>query len=451
MSGAAGNAPRPLGAWKPPGFARFFQTEASGAVLLLLAAIAALVVANSALYESYEVLRHLPIEITVGSWHFEMDLAHLVDEFLMALFFLVIGLEIKREMIVGELSSVRRALLPIAGAVGGMVVPAVIYVAMNWGHPDALRGWGIPVATDIAFALGVLALVGRHAPTTMRVFLAALAIADDIGAILVIAVFYSSGVSLAWIIFAAVILALLYSLNRLGVDSPVPYLALGLLLWFAILNAGLHATFAGVLLAFTIPVKARVAPGDFTAWARGLIQRIEDDHDPDAHILADDLQQRQALAIERSARFTVTPLQRMEFALHPFTTFFVLPLFAFVNAGVHLPGGSAEILLSPVALGVALGLVVGKPVGIFCASWLLVRLKLADLPTGMQWSNVLVVGVLGGIGFTMSLFVTNLAFAGNDAFAAQAKLAILITSVLAGGLGALALRTLCPVCTAPDK
>jgi len=430
----------PPGAHPPSAFARFFRTEAAGAIVLLAVAALALVLANSAAWGWYESVRNAPVTIGVGRWLYVTDFAHLVDELLMALFFLVIGLEIKREMIVGELSDRRRATLPILAAIGGMLVPALIYLAINRADPVAAAGWGIPVATDIAFALGILALVGRGAPPSMRVFLAALAIADDVGAILVIALFYSSGVSAVWLAAAAVTVLALVGLNLLGIDRIWPYLVVGTFLWFAVLQSGLHATLAGVILAFTIPAKARVSPGDFVRWARGLIDRIEEIDDPDAHVLADDAQQRQALALSGTASQVAAPLQRLEHALHPFTTYVVLPLFAFVNAGVHLPSTGASVLASPVALGVALGLVLGKPIGIVTASVLAVRAGLADLPAQMSWRHVLGVGVLGGIGFTMSLFVANLAFPDAPLFLAEAKLAILLTSVVAGTLGYLVLR-----------
>lgn len=451
MSSTAAEVPSPPGARLPSPFAKFFSTEAAGAVVLLVVAAVALVLANSPAWEWYESLRHAPVTLGVGGWSYETDFAHLVDDLLMALFFLVIGLEIKREMIVGELSSRRRAALPIIAAAGGMIVPALIYLAINGSNPAAAAGWGVPVATDIAFALGVLALVSKCAPTTMRVFLAALAIADDIGAILVIAVFYSAGVSAAWLGVAALIVVALVGLNLLGVDRIWPYMALGAVLWFAVLQSGVHATLAGVVLAFTIPAKARVAPVDFVQWARGLIDRIEEIDDPDAHVLADDIQQRQAFALRQTATQVAAPVQRLELALHPFATYVVLPLFAFVNAGVHLPTAGVEVLLSPVALGVMLGLVVGKPVGIFFASVLAVRLGIADLPRGMTWRHVLAVGALGGIGFTMSLFVANLAFPGEPVLLAEAKIAILLTSLVAGTLGYFVLRGAGDVCLIEEE
>jgi NhaA family Na+:H+ antiporter len=382
------------------GFTRFFQTEVSGAVVLLAAALAAVLLANSGAAGWYGWFRHAPIGVFSRWAHINVDVASIVDDMLMTLFFLVIGLEIKREVLVGELSSLRRAVAPILAAAGGMIVPALLFALVNRGDASALRGWGVPVATDIAFALGVLALAGRRVPTAMRVFLAALAIADDVGAILVIALFYSAGIHLQWLIAVVAIVAVLAAMNRLGVTTPLLYLAVGVLLWVAVLKAGLHASLAGVLLAATIPM-------------------------------------------------AVSP--RIEFALHPITTYLVLPLFAFVNAGVAFAGGAEALVTSRVAAGVVLGLVVGKPLGILAASWLAVRSGLASLADGIRWRHVAVVGMLAGIGFTMSLFVTNLAFGSTSSMAEESRAAILVSSLVAGVAGLAVLRLACPVSEVPPS
>ena len=424
------------------GFSRFFGTEAAGALVLLAAALAALVIANSPLSEVARSLWNTDAGFSVGRLAFHQSLLHWVDDGLMALFFFVVGLEVKRELLVGELSTKRKALLPIIAALGGMVAPAAIFFALNAGGAGA-RGWGVPVATDIAFALGVMALLGSRVPSGLKVFLAALAIADDIGAIIVIALFYTSHVSAVWVLAAVVLLAVLVALNRLGVDTPWAYFFVGGFLWFAVLLSGVHPTIAGVLVALTIPTTAKLDPLAFIRRARGSLDDIEATHVTGEHVLVDDSQQRAALDIRRAARRVAAPLQRLEFTLHPLTTFLVLPLFALGNAGVHLSAGSVSALLgSPVVLGVVAGLVVGKPVGIAVMSWLAVRLGLAELPHGVRWGHIIGAGMLGGIGFTMSIFVANLAFA-DPAIVASAKVAVLSASVVSGVAGYVVLTRYC--------
>lgn len=428
------------------GFAEFLHTEVAGAVVLLAATIIALIIVNSPLNPAYEALWHLETGIFVGAFEFAQSLLHWVDDALMALFFFVVGLEIKREFLVGELSERRKAALPVLAAVGGMVVPALLYWAINAGGPGA-NGWGVPMATDIAFALGVMALLGSRVPAGLKVFLTALAIADDIGAILVIGVFYSTDISLGLLGLAAILLAVLFLLNRFGVDSPWPYALIGVVVWAAVLASGVHATIAGVLVAFTIPAAARIAPLEFARRTRERIDRMVDQHVPGQPVLADDAQQVACVAIRKDAILSVPPLQRMEFALHPFVTFVVLPLFALGNAGVRLVGGdAADALTSPVAVGVLLGLVVGKPIGIVAMSWLAVRAGFAQLPEGVNWAHVTGAGILGGVGFTMSLFVANLAFK-DPAQVLEAKFAILVASLLAGVVGYFVLRAIKPTST----
>ena len=449
MSVTAGDPRRQALVRLRDGFSRFFRAEAAGALILLVAALAALLIANSPLNEAARSLWNMDAGFSVGRLAFHQSLLHWVDDGLMALFFFVVGLEVKRELLVGELSTTRKALLPILAALGGMVAPAVIFFAMNAGGAGA-RGWGVPVATDIAFALGVMALLGSRVPSGLKVFLAALAIADDIGAIIVIALFYTSHVSPVWLLVAAVLLALLVALNRLGVDTPWAYFFVGGLLWFAVLLSGVHPTIAGVLVALSIPATAKLEPLAFIRHARGSLDDIEATHVRGAHVLVDDSQQRAALDIRRAARRTAAPLQRLEFTLHPFTTFVVLPLFALGNAGVRLSGGSVSALVgSPVVLGVVTGLVVGKPLGIAVMSWLAVRLGLAELPRGVRWGHILGAGMLGGIGFTMSIFVANLAFT-DPAIASAAKAAVLSASVVSGVAGYLVLARYCRVTRGTD-
>lgn len=420
-------------------FREFLHHEAAGAVALLVATVVAVALANGTLAAAWDRFLQTKAGFVFGGHGFAQSVKHWVDDALMALFFFVVGLEIKREFIVGELSTLRGALLPIVAAVGGMLLPAGVYLAFNAGGAGE-RGWGVPMATDIAFALGVLALLGPRIPAGLKVFLAALAIADDIGAILVIAVFYTEQVSRAWLAFALLPLAALVVMNRRHVEEPLAYLAVGAVLWFGFLSSGIHATVAGVIAAFTIPAVARIKPLEFTDVCRVRIGDIEAVDVPGAHTLDDDRQQEYALEIQQAALRSVAPLQRLERAVHPFATFVVLPAFALANAGIPLGGAG---LGSPVALGIVLGLVAGKLVGVLLAAWLAVRGGLADLPAGVGWGHVAGAGALAGIGFTMSMFVANLAFT-TPVEAAQAKSAIFVASIMAGLLGFAILRLQAP-------
>ena len=421
------------------GFSEFLQLEIAGSVLLIGAMVLALAIANSPAHLWFENLLHIKIGFEVGSWSFSQSIKHWIDDGLMALFFFVIGLEVKREVAVGELSRPRQALLPIIAALGGMLVPALIYLAFNAGGVG-VRGWGIPMATDIAFALGVLTVLGSRAPVSLKLFLTALAIADDIGAILVIALFYTSGISLGWLAAGVALIGVLALMNRGRVDRTLPYAVIGVAVWFCFLNSGVHATIAGVLVAFMIPTRAKMPALEFVEFSRARLQAIERVDTPDAHVLEDDVQQEYAYEICHTSTLIASPLQRMEHSLHPFTTFVVLPLFALANANLRLIGlDVGALLMEPVTLGVFFGLMVGKPVGIVTFTWLAVRARITELPSGLTWRHVIGGGILGGIGFTMSLFVANLAF--RDAILLdEAKLAVLGTSILVGVLGFLFLR-----------
>lgn len=421
-------------------FAEFANTEILGAMVLLASTAIALLLANSSAHVAYEAFWHAEVGILVGSQHVSLTLFELIDNALMALFFLVVGLEIKREILVGELATRRQATLPFIAAVGGMIVPALIFTMFNLGGPGE-RGWGIPMATDIAFAIGVMALLGDRVPQGLKVFLTSLAIVDDLGAILVIAFAYTADLAFGWLGAAAVALIALVLLNRMKVDQLVPYLVVGAALWLFILLSGIHSTIAGVLIALTIPATAKLDCKDFTYLARKRLDEIDDVYVPGAHVLEDDTPQRTARLIRRSARHTAAPLQRLEFALHPWTTFLILPLFALANAGVRVVGLDLGVVVTaPITLGVIFGLVVGKPLGIVGATWIAHRLHLVDLPTGTRWPQIIGAGMLAGIGFTMSIFVTGLAFTGALE-ASEAKAAIIAASVIAGCLGYLVLRT----------
>ena len=429
-------------------FRRFARTESASGLVLLAATAIALGWANSPWAESYHHLWELPVGGVLGGASFQTTLHHLINDGLMAVFFFVVGLEIKREMLAGELASVRTAALPMIGALGGMVVPAAIYAAINVGGPGA-AGWGVPMATDIAFALGVLALLGDRVPIGLKVFLAALAIVDDIGAVLVIALFYSSGIAWGALAAAAALLLFAAALNRGGARRPWTYGAVGLALWATVLVSGIHATVAGVLLAFAIPVRTRVNEQQFLTRTR----RALDDFDAAAAVTASDpattvlsnAGHHTALEeIETLCEHAQPTLIRLEHALHGIVSFGIMPVFALANAGVTLDATALrDAVLSPVTLGAAAGLLIGKPLGIVGFSWLGVRFGIAALPRGSTWLALAGVGVLGGIGFTMALFIAGLAFppgsAGSTVLDA-AKLGILAASAVAGVVGSLVLR-----------
>jgi len=421
------------------GFTEFLHHEVAGSLVLLVATVVAVVLANTAWHEAFAGIWHINLGVTFNGVAFERSLLHWIDDGLMALFFFVVGLEIKREIIVGELSTLRKAALPILAAVGGMIGPAVIYALVNQGGAGA-RGWGIPMATDIAFALGVLAILGSRVPTNLKVFLAALAIVDDIGAVIVVAAFYTSQIFWGWLLVGLAALLIVALLNSLGVESPVPYVFAGVFVWFCFLNSGVHATIAGVLVAFAIPSKSRMPPMAFVSWARGKLEEIADFDVPGEHVLQSDAQQHCAQELQAQARWIQAPLQRMEHAILPVTTFVILPLFGLANAGVRVVGYDfLDLILEPVSVGIILGLVFGKQIGIFAMSRLAVLLGVADLPEGVTWRHIYGASVLGGIGFTMSLFISGLAFRAGI-LQAEAKMAIIMASLVAGVAGYLVLR-----------
>jgi len=412
----------------------FLRTEAAGGVLLLVAALAALVWANSPWSSSYERLWHTDLTLRFGRWVLSHNLRDWIDEGLMAVFFFVVGLEIKREVVSGELRQARIAALPIVGAIGGMVVPAALYVALNAGTNGA-RGWGIPMATDIAFALGVLAIAGRRLPPGLKLFLLALAIADDIGAIVVIAVFYSGGVAWQALAAAAGLIATIVVLQRAAVRATVIYVALGVGVWLATLQSGVHASIAGVVLGLLTPASPFQRARAVSDEARRVADETVDHPDPpdaDAH---------HWLELTALAREAASPLARLEHLLHPWASFAIVPLFALANAGVRLSGRSVRSAgVSRITVGIVVGLVGGKIVGITLAAWGATKLKIARLPDGVGWREMVGVAALAGIGFTVSLFVAGLAFP-VGAQLEHAKLGILGASLIAGVVGALLLVT----------
>jgi len=376
----------------------FLKLESAGGILLAAAAALAMVIANSPLAPYYDLLIDLPVEVRVGPLQIAKPLLLWINDGLMAVFFFLVGLELKRELLEGELSNMRVALLPAAGAVGGMVVPAAIYAWINWGDPVAIKGWAIPAATDIAFALGILALLGSRVPVALKVFLVSLAIIDDLGAIVIIAIFYTDNLSGSALFVALACLPFLLLLNRRGVCELTPYLLLGLVMWVAVLKSGVHATLAGVALAFFIPLRNPRQP----------------DH---------------------------SPLRQVEHDLHTAVAFGILPIFAFANSGITFAGAGLDYLLHPVPIGIAAGLFVGKQLGVFLFSWLAVRAGIADIPSGVRWPHLYGVALLCGVGFTMSLFIGSLAFdQTNENLLFDERLGIIGGSILSGIAGYLVLQ-----------
>jgi NhaA family Na+:H+ antiporter len=418
-------------------FAMFAKQASAGGVVLLACAIVALLWANSPLGEYYFRLWSTPVEVRFGNLiDIDKPLLLWINDGLMAVFFFLVGMEIKRELLVGELRSPRKAALSMAAALGGMVVPAAIYVALNWGTPE-IRGWGVPMATDIAFALGVLALLGTRAPLALKVFLTALAIVDDLGAVMVIALFYTENLKVDALLYSLLFWGGMIAMNRLGVRSGLAYFLVGLGMWFFMLKSGVHATVAGVLGAFAIPVRSRIDPELFIVRVREYLNEFDQPITERTIILSPE-QQSAVEAIEREALRVQSPLQRLEHQLHSFVAFFVMPVFALANAGVTLGGEDGLNWTSRVIWGVALGLLIGKPLGITLFAWLAVKLGLAQLPQGISFTHIIGVGFLAGIGFTMALFIAGLAFRGNELD--YAKLGILSGSALAGAIGFMMLR-----------
>jgi NhaA family Na+:H+ antiporter len=415
-------------------FATYFNTEAASGVVLMAAALLALAWANSPWSRAYFDLWQVKATAGIGSLVIEKPLLLWINDGLMAVFFFLVGLEIKREILIGELSSVRKAALPIVAAIGGMVVPALLYTAVNAGG-DGQRGWGIPMATDIAFALGVLNLLGSRVPLSLKVFLAAVAIVDDIGAVLVIAVFYSESVQWALVGFGFGILGVLGLLNRAGVRNPMFYVVLGIVLWVLFLKSGIHATVAGVLLALTIPARVHLVPGEFAKESHEALEVFDKAGDgKEERILMNEDQQSAVYALEQACERVQMPLQRIEHGLQPYVAFLIVPIFALANAGVILNANAIGSLGEPIGLGVLLGLVLGKPIGVLLAAWIAVKSGLASLPARVGWRQMAGVGVLAGVGFTMSLFITDLAFVDPKNIEA-AKLSILLASIVAGVVG----------------
>jgi NhaA family Na+:H+ antiporter len=416
---------------------RFIHLEYTSGIVLLISVIVAITWANSPYHEFYEHLWHINFSIGFDTSVLSQPLHIWINDGLMAIFFFVIGLELKREFMEGELSSLQKAALPMTAALGGMLMPAIIYYAFNQGS-DAAHGWGIPMATDIAFALALLSMASKHIPSSIKIFLSALAVADDLGAVLVIAFFYTAEINFMPLLIAGAFLLVLVIGNLLGVRNSMFYLIIGLGVWTGFLLSGVHATIAGVLVAFTIPAVTKINEQIYSSNLRKLSYDFEVDI-PEKGSLITPKQNKTIQAIKTLSMAAETPLQTIEHALHPWVAFGIMPLFALANAGIVINADFFSSVINPVSIGVAAGLIIGKFIGILLFCWIMVKLGLASLPDQANWKHIAGVALLAGIGFTMSLFISDLAFK-DPALIDQAKYGILIASVVAGILGTLILN-----------
>ena len=422
---------RPIDRLTSP-FRRFAQVEASGGVLLLICTIAALAWANSPWADSYHAIWHAQVTVRLGRITVSESRHDWINDGLMSIFFFLVGLEIKREILIGELSSLRKAAFPFIAALGGSAIPALLYVLVTRAS-GAQRGWGVPMATDIAFALGVLALLGSHVPLTLKVFVTALAIVDDIFGVLVIALFYTAHISVVSLVLAMAGLAISCLANWLGIRKPAVYAVISIFVWFAVLKSGVHATIAGVLMALTIPSKTFINRSAFLRGSRSLLEEVES-------VAENSADEHDAIhALELQCELIQSPLHRIEHRLQPWVSFLVMPLFALANAGVHILGNVRLALTHPIAIGVWIGLFLGKPIGITSFAWLATRFS-ASSPADVSWRQLFGASWLCGIGFTMSLFIAGLAFE-EEALLDMAKIGILAASILAGIAGAIILRS----------
>ncbi|MCA9436968.1 MAG: Na+/H+ antiporter NhaA [Candidatus Omnitrophica bacterium] len=423
-------------------FRRFFHSEVAGSVVLLACTLAALYFANSSHSETYFEILHTKVGVSWGESAFKLTFHHWVNDFLMVLFFFVVGLEIKREIVAGQLSSIKDSALPVMAALGGMIVPALLYTLFNHGGNGA-DGWGIAMATDIAFALGILSLFGSRAPIGLKVFLTALAIADDIGAVMVIAVFYSEQIFWSGLAVAGFFMALLLIASRFMIGRPGIYILLALGVWAGVFASGVHATVAGILVALVVPVRARIDPQVFIDNMDDRLERLKQS-DLTRQSMLSDTSQLDALDDLHWVSGSMRPAGiTLEHFLHPIQAFFILPLFALCNAGVHIHGGVFKTMVNPISLGIILGLVIGKQLGVGSMVWAAVKLGWAELPKGVRWPHLYGAGCLAGVGFTMSLFISELAFT-DDLLVDEAKIGILVASLISGVWGYLVLMVTLP-------
>lgn len=424
----------------------FLKLEAAGGILLMITTIIALIWANSPYYQSYEHFIHLPIGLKLGPMFVEKTLHHWVNDGLMVIFFFVVGLEIKREMVVGELSSPKKAALPMFAAIGGMVVPALIYTMINYGDVGQ-HGWGIPMATDIAFAVGLLTLFSKRAPFALKIFLLALAIVDDLGAVLVIAFFYTDEISRYALMFAGGFIGLIYIMRIAGIRQPLPYLIVSLFVWAGILKSGVHATIAGVIIGLLTPIEPLYPLKEVSRKFKELLGFLSDESEK---IRSTDtsLSHEAEKRLEEMHHYVFeakSPLERSIHALHPWVTYVIMPVFALVNAGVRIEGVNFSGFISnPISLGIIGGLFIGKPLGVLVASYAAVKLKIAELPQGVTWRHLFAVGCLAGVGFTMALFISLLALKSPE-LEVYSKLGILAASVLSGAAGIILLNSSKPI------
>lgn len=418
-------------------FQRFFEIEASGGILLIIFTAVALIWANSPWGHFYHEFWHYDLSIGIGDYKLSHSLLHWINDGLMAIFFFVVGLEIKREMLAGELSSFKKASLPISAAIGGMIVPATIFLLINRNQPGT-EGWGVPMATDIAFSLGVLSLLGRRVPLSLKIFLVAFAIVDDLGAVIIIAFFYSEDIQWIMLLYSGLLLGLLSIFNYLNIRHIPLYVVVGLIIWFLFMKSGIHPTLAGVLIAFTIPANRRLSIKTFN-------QDVTHNLKPYCNTCSNKmtLNHDQLEAIDNMQvliKRVQSPLQSLEHSLHTFVTFIVMPLFALTNAGVILTQ-SGSGFFSPLSVNIEISLIFGKVIGIALFSWFAVKIGMSALPRNVNWSHILGLGFLGGMGFTMSLFISNLAYTDNVTMLNEAKIGILVGSMVAGITGYLILKS----------
>ncbi|NHJ01339.1 MAG: Na+/H+ antiporter NhaA [Candidatus Heimdallarchaeota archaeon] len=415
-------------------FKHFMKTEQFSGILLIICTLLALIFANSPLSENYFLIWETNFSISLGGLSLSKPIHLWINDGLMAIFFFVVGLEIKRELMVGELNTLKKATLPVSAAIGGMLFPAFIYLIININNPAGMRGWGIPMATDIAFVIGVLAILGPKVPLSLKVFLTSLAIVDDIGAVLVIALFYSNSIRVEFLIAAVVVLAILIIINRLDINNPILFGILGILTWYCIFNSGVHATIAGILVAFTIPARIKVDTKEFIERSELLISRFKAAGERDKEILLNRQQLAALKTLELACVQVETPLQRFERLLHSWVAYLIMPLFVFANAGIKIENIQLDVFFHPVTLGVILGLAIGKQLGIFTLSYLSVHFRLTELPSGVTWRHIYGGALLGGIGFTMSLFISSLALI-NPINIIAAKTGIILGSLISGSIG----------------
>jgi len=420
-------------------FEHFLHAQTTTGIMLMFMTVLALILANTPLTEEYAHFFHTKVNLDVGSWSLSHTIHHWINDGLMAIFFFIIGLEIKREVLVGELSNIKVAILPILAAIGGMVLPALIYLWINHGG-DGAAGWGIPMATDIAFAISALVLLGNRVSPALVTFLVALAIVDDLGAVIVIALFYTEQINMLPLGLAGAMFLIMIVFNRVGIHMILPYFIVGLFMWFFMLESGVHATIAGVIAALAIPSKPKYAPTDFTTHTKNLLDEY-DSYPVAPNYMMHESQKALLLNIKDKIDSVGSPAARLEHDLHLPVALIIIPLFALANAGISIDFSSiGDTIATPVSLGIIAGLILGKVIGIAGVAWLAIKLGIAKLPEGSNMSQIFGVAFLGGIGFTMSIFVADLAFLGNDALVFQAKVGILAASLFAGIFGYLWLR-----------